>query len=54
MKKGDNVFVVGLRGVGGADAQSQLDLFKEVLLKLMKLRSTKKDLLPKLLQVLRI
>ena len=31
VKKGDDVLVVGLREVGGADAQSQLDLFKEVL-----------------------
>ena len=31
VKKGDEVLVVGLREVGGADAQSQLDLFKEVL-----------------------
>ena len=31
MKKGDDVLVVGLREVGGADAKSQLDLFKEVL-----------------------
>ena len=30
VKKGDNVLIVGLREVGGADAQSQLDLFKEV------------------------
>ena len=31
VKKGDDVLVMGLREVGGADAQSQLDLFKEVL-----------------------
>ena len=30
VKKEDNVFIVGLRESGGADAQSQLDLFKEV------------------------
>ena len=31
VQSGEEVFVVGLREVGGADAQSQLDLFKEVL-----------------------
>ena len=50
VKKGDNVIIVGLREVGGADAQSQLGLFKEVLDEI-KVKQ-KKDLLPKLLQVL--
>ena len=31
MEKKDGVFVLGLREVGGADAQTQLYLFKEVL-----------------------
>ena len=52
VKKGDDVLVVGLREVGGADAESQLDLFMEVLDEIEV--NQKNDLLPKLLHVLRI
>ena len=52
MKKGDDVLVVGLREVGGTDAESQLDLFPEILDEIEVIQ--KKDLLTKLLHVLRI
>ena len=48
VKKGDDGLVVGLREVGGADAKSHLDLFKEVLDETEV--THKKDLLPKLLK----
>ena len=51
VRKGDYVLVVGLREVGGAYTQSQLDLFKEVTDETEV--NQKKDLLPKLLQVSR-
>ena len=52
MEKGDDALVVGLREVGGADAESQLDLFTEILDEIEVIQ--KKDLLTKLLHVLRI
>ena len=52
VEKGDDALVVGLREVGGADAESQLDLFTEILDEIEVIQ--KKDLLTKLLHVLRI